>query len=182
MKVHVPILTIRTHKHVYKRNKRLLIEILLSRSNSRGFRTNHSLFQIAFVLAALTVSLYWNLCYVTYIRASTPWNKTSDTTLYIVPHFVTAHVIDTSSFDRRGTTELLDLVSNPTLINCEKKNNKFKPFLDKLWFTFCYCFFFFKRACMTVVCCWESLLDIVCWSPSQQNTPEIPIVRRQTVR
>lgn len=40
---------------------------------------------------------------------------------HIVPHFVTAHVIDTSSFDRRGTTELLDLVSNPTLINCEKK-------------------------------------------------------------
>lgn len=90
----------------------MLIEILLSWSNSRGFHTNHSLFQIAVILAALTVIIYWNLCYVTYIRASTLWNKTrtSDTSLAFAQCFVTIHVIDTSFFDRKGKAKLLDLV------------------------------------------------------------------------
>lgn len=89
----------------------MLIEILLSWSNSRGFHTNRSLFQIAVILAALTVSIYC-LCYVTYIRASTLWNKTrtSDTSLAFAQYFVTIHVIDTSSFDRKGKAKLLDLV------------------------------------------------------------------------
>lgn len=90
----------------------MLIEILLSWSNSRGFHTNRSLFQIAVILAALTVSIYWNLCYVTYIGASTLWNKTrtSDTSLAFAQCFVTIHVIDTSSFDRKGKAKLLDPV------------------------------------------------------------------------